>query len=195
MTTEVEAKFLNVDHQAIRTKLRSLGATLDKPMRFMKRVTINNDFLKAKNAFVRIRDEGDKTTVTYKQFTEQSVDGAKEIEIVVSNFETAVELFDTAGLVHSSYQESKRETWKLGEVEVMLDLWPWLNPYIEIEGPSTKVVQSVAVDLGFVWQDAVFGDVTAAYRAQYPHLTDNFSIGDLSEVKFDDQQPDLFNQK
>lgn len=124
MTTEVEAKFVNVDRQAIRTKLRSLGATLDKPMRLMKRVTINNDFLKAKDSFVRIRDEGDKTTVTYKQFTEQSVDGAKEIEIVVSDFETAVELFDAAGLVHSSFQESKRETWKLGDVEVMLDLWP-----------------------------------------------------------------------
>lgn len=192
MTTEVEAKFVNVDRQAIRTKLRSLGATLDKPMRLMKRVTINNDFLKAKDSFVRIRDEGDKTTVTYKQFTEQSVDGAKEIEIVVSDFETAVELFDAAGLVHSSFQESKRETWKLGDVEVMLDLWPWLDPYIEIEGPSTKGVQSVAADLGFEWKDAVFGDVMAAYRAQYSHLNNDAAIGDLPEVKFDLPLPSLF---
>lgn len=195
MTTEVEAKFVNVDHQAIRTKLCSLGATLDKPMRLMKRVTINNAFLKSKDSFVRIRDEGDKTTATYKQFTEQSVDGAKEIEIVVSDFATAVELFEAAGLVHSSYQESKRETWHLNDVEIMLDLWPWLDPYIEIEGPSTKSVQSVSADLGFEWQDAVFGDVTVAYKIKYPHLNNDAAIGDLPEVKFNHPIPDLLAKK
>jgi len=191
MNTEVEAKFVNVDHAEIRMRLNKLGAKLEKPLRDMRRVVIENTGMKEKNAFVRIRDEGDKVTITYKQFDELSIDGAKEIEIIVSDFKASIDLFAAAGLAHSSYQESKRETWKLGTTEIVLDTWPWLNPYIEIEGVNEETVRSVAKDLGFDWSEAVFGDVMAAYRVQYPHLGLDHTVGNLAEVRFDDPLPTL----
>ena len=130
-------------------------------------------------------------TITYKQFTELSVDGAREIEIIVSDFNSAVALFDAAGLEHTSYQESKRETWLHDDVEVVLDVWPWLDPYIEIEGPNVEAVQKVAQSLGLTWEDAVFGDVMAAYRQQYPHLSITDTVASLPEVKFEDPLPEL----
>ena len=136
MKSEIEAKFVNVGIAYIRSKLESIGAILIQPMRDMQRVTIDTPDLKKKDAFVRIRNEGDKTTVTYKQFNSLTIDGVKEIEVTVSDFDDAVALFKEAGLVYGSLQESRRETWKLGEVEIVIDEWPWLNPYIEIEGPS-----------------------------------------------------------
>lgn len=123
-----------------------------------------------KNAFVRIRDEGYRTTITYKQFDDDSVDGAKEFEVAVSDFETAVNLFAAAGLVHDSFQESYRENWQLGEVEVMLDEWPWLNPYLEIEATTEELVKEAAAKLGYEWSRAVFGGVANVYREQYPHI-------------------------
>lgn len=191
MKNEIEAKFVNIDINTIRSKLQDVGAVLVQPMRDMQRVTIDTPDLKKKDAFVRIRNEGDKTTVTYKQFNSLSLDGVKEIEIKVDDFNTTVALFKEAGLVYGSLQESRRETWKLSDVEIVIDEWPWLNPYIEIEAPSEELVISTSEKLGFNWSDAVFGDVMAAYRVQYPHLGLNDTVGNLPEVRFGDPLPDL----
>lgn len=191
MNTEIEAKFVQVDHNDIRNRLKALDAICEQPMRDMRRVTIDSIEMKVKNAFVRIRDQGDKITVTYKQFDSLSLHGAKEIELTVDNFDNAVALFKEIGLPHHSHQESLRETWKLGCVEIALDEWPWLDPYIEIEGPNEEIVKYVATQLGFDWNNAVFGDVMVAYRVQYPHLGENDTIGNLPEVKFGDPMPDM----
>ncbi len=191
MKNEIEAKFVNINIDDIRSRLTELGAILIQPMRDMQRVTIDTPELKKKDAFVRIRNEGDKTTITYKQFNSLSIDGVKEVEITVDDFDTAVTLFKEAGLAYGSLQESRRETWKLDEVEIVIDEWPWLNPYIEIEAPSEDLVISTSEKLGFNWDDAIFGDVMAAYRVQYPHLGLNDTVGNLPEVRFSDPLPDL----
>lgn len=192
MKTEFEAKFVNVDHEQIRQTLRSLGATLVQPMRLMRRAIIENAELKQKDAFLRVRDEGDKVTLTYKQFSKLSVDGAMEHEIVVSDYDETIALLASAGLPHRSIQESRRETWHYGEIEVVLDEWPWLNPYIEIESDSEENVKKAASDMGLDWNDAVFGDVMAAYRVQYPHLSVTDTVGNIPSVCFDDPLPELF---
>ncbi len=191
MKNEIEAKFVNINIDDIRSRLTELGAILIQPMRDMQRVTIDTPELKKKDAFVRIRNEGDKTTITYKQFNSLSIDGVKEVEITVDDFDTAVTLFKEAGLAYGSLQESRRETWKLDEVEIVIDEWPWLNPYIEIEAPSEDLVILTSEKLGFNWDDAIFGDVMAAYRVQYPHLGLNDTVGNLPEVRFSDPLPDL----
>jgi len=191
MQAEIEAKFLDVDHEAIRATLRTLDAQCVQPMRLMRRVTIENPSLVEKNAFVRVRDEGHRVTMTYKQFDRLSVDGAKEIEIVVSDFDSAVQLLEAAGLPAQSFQESKRETWQLGNVEVVLDEWPWLKPYIEIEARSEELVRHTAEQLGFDWTAAAFGDVMVAYRAEYPHLQSTDTVGRVASVKFGDPLPAL----
>ena len=191
MKTEYEAKFLDIAIDNVRELLLQAGAKLEKPMRLMRRVTIENEDLVAKNAFVRVRDEGDRTTITYKQFDELSVDGAKEYEITVSSFDDATALLGAAGLPHQSFQESKRETWVCGDVEIVIDEWPWLKPYFEIESSSEKQVRDFAEKLGYRWSDAVFGDVMAAYRAEYPHLSPTDTIGRVAEVRFGDPLPGL----
>jgi adenylate cyclase class 2 len=191
MKTEFEVKFVNVSFDQLREKLTNLGAKQTQPMRTMRRAIIDNPEMKEKNAFLRVRDEGDKISLTYKQFNELSVDGAKEHEVTVSDFQTTVDLLNAAGLPYRSFQESKRETWELDNSEIVLDEWPWLNPYIEIEGESEEHVRETAEKLGLNWHDAVFGDVMAAYRVQYPHLKETDTVGNIPEVRFGDPLPDL----
>ena len=154
MKTEIEVKFLDVDFDLLREKLKQLGATCEMPMRLMRRAIIQPPELHARHAFVRVRDEGDKVTLTYKQVDEDSLTGAKEIEVTVGNFEDTVALLEEAGLKQKSFQESRRETWHLNGVEIVLDEWPWLKPYIEIEGPTEASVKELAAKLGFDWNDA-----------------------------------------
>ncbi|MCL2085831.1 CYTH domain-containing protein [Candidatus Saccharibacteria bacterium] len=190
MKSEIEIKFANQDFDVIREKLTRIDAKLVTPMRLMRRAVIHNDFMGSK-AFCRIRDEGDKTAITYKQFDSLSLDGAKEIEMTVEDFDTAIELLSAIGLKHNSIQESKRETWQLGNVKIELDEWPWLNPYIELEGEDEASLREVADKLELNWSKGIFGDVMAVYRVQYPHLTEKQTVGDLELVRFSDPLPEF----
>ncbi len=195
MQTEIEAKFLNVDHEEIREKLKVLGAKLAQPMRLMRRVVIDypDRRMQAKyDGWVRIRDEGDRVTLTYKQTEENKFGGAKEIEVIVSDYEKTIQIFQSLGLIIHTDQETRRETWTLNGAEIVLDEWPWLNPYIEIESTSEEAVQRIAKKLGFDWNIAVFGSVTTAYRKQYPDITRNEHISMIPEIKFNLPQPDWF---
>ena len=168
MKTEYEAKFVNISTSEIRQKLRSLGGSSEKPERLMRRVTIDSPKMKQNKGYLRVRDEGDRVTMTYKQFDKPSVDGAKEHEVSVDNFEETIAILEAAGLPYTSFQESKRETWRLGDAEIVIDKWPWLAPYIEIEANNEHIVRKTAEALDLSWGDAIFGDVMAAYRVQYP---------------------------
>ena len=198
MNSEIEVKFPNVDHETIRQLLRRLGAECEYENRLMKRVVIHSKEMSTKDAFIRVRDEGYRTTVTYKQFDRDTVDGAKEYEVIVSNFDEIINIFKSGGLDYDVYQESKRENWRISDVEIMLDEWPWLKPYMEIEGPSEEKIKDVANKLGFDWSDGIFGGVANLYRLQYPHIGEsgNDVINhDWKVIKFDDPAPDLLIQK
>lgn len=194
MNTEIEAKFPNIDHNQIRDRLTQLEATREEPSRLMRRVVYHNDTMTKKGAFLRIRDEGHQTTMTYKQFDANSIDGAKEYEVQVNDFDTAIAAIDATGLVHDTYQESRRETWKLGEVEIVLDEWPWLPPYIEIEGPTEQHVRAVAEKLQLSWNDAMFGGVANLYLFEYPHIGES-GVNEINQnwpmIKFDLDTPTL----
>jgi len=68
METEIEAKFLDVDLTELRAKLEKIGATLEHPERPMRRKTYDDKLasLRKIGGWVRLRDEGDKTTLSYK---------------------------------------------------------------------------------------------------------------------------------
>lgn len=191
MKTEIEVKFCQVEVDDMRVRLAAAGAVCAQPMRLMRRRVF---YLvdRTKDAYLRVRDEGDKVTMTYKEFDgQQGLHSAQEIEIVVSDFDAAIEMQLQAGLVPKSYQETRRETWHMSDgTEVVIDEWPWLRPFIEIEGESEEAVRTAANSLGFDWGDAVFGAATAAYRQQYTHLSDDFIMDQLPEIRFDAPVPE-----
>jgi adenylate cyclase class 2 len=199
MNTEIEAKFLNVDFIDLRKKLEALGAICSVPMRLMRRAIIDFEDRRLQtgipNSFIRVRDEGAKISLTYKKFNSLSLTGAQELEVEVSSFEETVKIFTAVGLKVVSFQESKRESWILNDCEVVLDEWPWLSPYVDIEGRSESAVQKTAESLGFLWDNAVFGDVMVAYKNQYPHLTPKETVGSLPEVRFGGPPPDFLKTR
>jgi adenylate cyclase class 2 len=145
MPPEIEAKFLHVDHAALRSQLEKLGATCRHPNRLTKRLVL--DFpdrrLRAKDGWVRIRDEGDKITLTYKQLNQRSLSGMQEVEVVVEDFVGTEAFLKAIGLEPYSYQETKRESWELDSVAIELDEWPWIHPFVEIEARDETAVWHV----------------------------------------------------
>ena len=193
--TEIEVKFADIGIEAIRKALRGAGAVCERPMRLMKRVLIEEPQHAAEHSFIRVRDEGNKVTLTFKRRTDaasSTIDSVKELEVEVSDFDKTVQIFSEAGWRYKTFQESKRETWTLDGTEVVIDEWPWLKPYMEIEGESEAAIKAVAEKLGLDWNEVVFGHIDALYARQYEFKDGIRGVIDLSEVRFGDPLPPQF---
>lgn len=191
MQNEIEAMFADANHDEVRGKLEELGGVCVHPMREMRRALVQTPEMKDLHAFLRVRDEGDKITLTYKQVNELSLHGVEEAEVEISNFDTMITILTASGLAPTTYQESRRETWQLDDVEVVLDEWPWLAPYIEIEGKNEDAVRAAVTALGISWEDARFGGVNTLYKEKFPNRTVRGVI-EIPQVRFSDPVPREF---
>lgn len=184
MKTEIEGKWLNVNVESLRQKLREVGADLVQDERLMIRQLFDypDRKLDKVNAWVRVRDEGNKITVSYKQLVDRSVNGTKEVNVTVDDFEGVAKFLEAIGLESKSFQESKRESWKLGKVEIEIDTWPWIPSFVEIEAESEEELKRTAVLLGFDYSDVLHGSYETAYQAVY-EITDD-ELNYLEEMRF-----------
>lgn len=169
MQPELEAKFLDVSPDVIRAKLRELGAKLVHPERLMRRKAFDDrqGHLDRNRAWVRVRDEGDKITMSYKQSDENTLHGTQETVLTVDDFDRACAFLEEVGLVTKSYQETRREKWMLDNVEITIDTWPWVPTFVELEGQHEDDLKSVASSLGLDWNAAMHGGVTPIYQRYY----------------------------
>lgn len=196
MQPEIEVKFLNLDHETIRAKLLAIGAKCEHPMRLMRRTLLDYPDMRLQDdswGRLRVRDEGDSITATYK--TDGDGVYSQEVETTVGSYEAMVQLFEAVGLKSYSMQESKRETWRYQDVEIVLDEWPWLNPYIEIEGPDEGAVMEVAKLLDFDWSQTYLGNVDVAYRVQYKNMKDNETVSSMKELRFSSEMPTWLKER
>ncbi len=186
MQTEYEATFINIDKDEIRERLKSVGAVLHKPEVLMKRKVFNLPQGHDKpGAFVRVRDEGDKITMSFKIIARggsANIEDQKELCLTIDNFDSAVEFLKEMGCTEKAYQESKREIWKIKDTEICIDEWPFLEPFVEVEGPSEAEVKEVAEKLGFDYKQALFCAVGAIYAKKYGKYN-------VSEMKINNQTP------
>ena len=98
------------------------------------------------------------------------------------NFEQACRFLEAAQLKFVSYQETKREMWKLGEVEITIDTWPWIPTFVEIEVKDEKIVKEISAILGLDWKDVLHGSVEIAYQKYYDVTEEE--IDGWPEIKF-----------
>jgi len=189
MHTEFEASFSNIDLQETRNLLESKGAKLIDEEHALQRVTFDFPGSKAlENGFARVRIEKNHVTMTIKIFQDtQSIHGQKEIELKVDSFQNAIVFLETLGLLQKSVQESKREIWEFGNCQIMLDQWPFLEPFIEIEGDNQEDVQAAVESLDFNWNQAIFDSVDYFYSQKYS--VDRDFVNKIPCIKFDMPNP------
>ena len=65
----------------------------------------------------------------------------------------------------------------------MIDLWPWLKPYIEIEWENEEVVKKYSQLLWFNYDDWIFGTSFQIYEKEL--WLDYDFINWLKEITFD----------
>jgi len=151
---EYEGTFLNIDADALQEKLRALGATKVGEYHYRRIVFDYPDLrLDKEAAWVRLRDEGDQVTLSFKQrlgvtSEKGDDDGMIEHEVVVSNFDETANIMRSIGLAEKFYLENKRVRWEKDDVEYDFDTWPLLDTYLEIETDTDAGVDAAAQELG-----------------------------------------------
>lgn len=168
MQIEYEATFPNINKETIRQKLLEIGANCVRPEYVQKRRTFHlPSGHEIAGGWLRVRDEGDKIVATLKVVDGDKIENQKEINLKVESFESTCELLQTLGCEEKAYQVTKRELWKIDDVEVTIDEWPFLEPFIEVEGLSEEGVRGVAEKLGFNYREARFCAVGTLYSEKY----------------------------
>ena len=161
MHTEYEVRILEIDEVEIEKKLNSLGAELQWD-HLQKRYVY--DFIpKIDGEWIRLRTNGDKTTLTIKNIVSSQIDGTQELEVVVDDFEKTNLVLNELGFVAKGYQEIRRRQYILDGVEIDIDSWPLIPTYLEIEGKSEQDVYQVLEKLGISRDSATSRDVEGIY--------------------------------
>lgn len=195
MAIEYEATFPNINKDKIRARLQDIGAVLEYPETLQKR----SNFYPPKNednaSWIRVRDEGrDIITMSYKTVPDKAdvISQQKEICLRVDSFEEAKDFLLSLGCREKSHQETKRELWRMDGVEITIDEWPFLNPFLEIESNSEKAVKNIAEKIGYNYQEALFCNVFYLYSQQYGIPIDDLKkrvSTELSRLTFFSKNP------
>lgn len=189
MNIEYEATFERVDKDVVREQLRLSGAELKRPEFLQKRVVFNlPSGHEIPGAWLRVRDEGDKVTMSLKIVDGDRIEDQKEICVTVNDFDATVHLLSLLGAQRKAFQETKRELWLLDGVEITIDEWPFLEPFVEVEGSSEEQVKSVAKKIGFDYSQALFCSTDTLYARKYGFDEDRFN-NQTELVVFDMENP------
>ena len=180
MHTEFEVRILEIDSEKVIEKLKSLNAVFEWD-RIQKRFVY--DFIpKQDNKWIRLRTNGDKTTLTIKNLVSSEIDGTQELEIVVSDFDRTNLILKELGYVARGYQENRRIQYDLNGVEIDIDSWPMIPTYLEIEGPSEDAVYNAVSALGFSKEDCTTRDVDGIYKDY------GYNVLEISELKLEEER-------
>jgi len=136
MAIEYETKILNIEKKDIENKLISFGAKKLFEHKFRRWVLDMGN-----HEWTRLRDEGDKVTLTYKKRNNKEIDGVEEIETIVEDFDEIAEILLKQKWVGTYYQENKRIMYVMDNIEFCIDNWPDIPTYLEIEGKSMEDVK------------------------------------------------------
>ena len=156
MAVEIEAKMSVPDLEAVRARLRDLGA---EPA---GKVVETNTFFDTEDRSLLAADEGlrlrrnlsvetntDEHVITYKGPRQHGVLKSRdEVEVTVGSSDDATQLLERLGFVRMLSFEKRRESWKIGRCKVELDELPYLGSFVEVEGPGDQAVLAVREQIG-----------------------------------------------
>lgn len=188
---EIEVKFLIDDLNTVREALEAAGATLEKERAYERNVVFDSDAetLRHREQLLRLRQDT-AVKLTFKAPSEaQHGSEAKvreELEVELSDFDQMSQIIERLGFAPRLVYEKYRETWRLGEVEVVLDEMPF-GDFVEFEGEETAIKRAVS-DVKLEWNDrlltnylALMAKVKRKYRLPFDDITfENFDRVDVS---------------
>lgn len=177
MNTEYEIRVLDIDKKYMIKVLEECGAK--KIGEFNQKRYVYDMKPENESQWIRLRTDGYKTTLTYKNIIKNTIDGTKELEVEVSDFETTNKLLEIMGYINKGYQENNRIKYELNNVEIDIDTWPMIPTYMEIEGKNEEEIMNIIKLLNIDEKKITALNCQDIYKEIY-----NIDITNMKELKF-----------
>lgn len=179
MKTEYEIRILEIDEKSLITKLENLGA--EKVGEFYQRRYVYDMKPAIKGKWIRLRTNGINSTLTIKSITSPLIDGTKELEIEVSDFDKCQHILNELGYSERNYQENKRISYKIDDTEIDIDSWPMIPTYVEIEGNNEEEVYKTLEKLSISREKLTTANVDDIYTSY------GYNLASISNLKFEEE--------
>jgi len=145
MGTEYETQVLDINVEEIVKQLRQLSAK-ETPEIIQKRWVFDIKCLGHENPgmgeWIRLRQSGNETTITYKNKRGIGLDETEELEIMVGDFEESAKILSKLSCFTGKYyQENKRHKFLLDGIVFTLDTWPMIPTFLEIEAKNKEDIE------------------------------------------------------
>ena len=183
MNKEYEVRLLNIDKENFIKILKDNQA--EYIGKWLQRRYIYDFKPVDKNRWIRLRTNGEKTTLTIKEYHENSVSGVEELEIEVNDFAKTDLLLEKLGYIKRSIQENRRIRYILNKVEIDIDTWPGLNTYVEFEGKNEDDIKMVFNKLGLDYKMAITDNVQDIY------LSNGYTLNDMNNLKLEGEEDEI----
>jgi adenylate cyclase class 2 len=156
MAVEIEAKIRVKSFDAVRRRLAAAGGK--RLARVWERNLIldkNQGELEDRGQRLRLRLQrdlgrrGHRPVLTFKgRRRKGAFKSREEIEVAVADSDQMIRLLGAMGYRGTFDFEKRRESWRLGECRVELDVIPFLGRFVEIEGADEHMIQRAIESLG-----------------------------------------------
>ena len=176
---EIEKKYRLTKRQRddVLRRLEEVGAR-PRGEEFEENTIYRGEALKRENSVLRLRRAGKKALLTYKERLPgtASIKHQREDETLIADPVAMDAILDALGFARALVYEKRRQTWRLGKAEIVVDELPF-GFFMEIEG-SEDEIKSAERKLGIKG--------LRAEHATYPELTEKHGkrFGDLIEARF-----------
>ena len=171
---EIEVKILGIDVNHVRAKLADLGAekTFDGLLKVRYFDTPDGEIRK-KGDLLRVREyEGEKVEITHK--TNKRVENGLKIydeqNVQAEDFEEATEMFKELGFEVTTYYEKKRAVFKLEGAEIVIDEYPKIPPFVEIEAENEDLIEKLIEKLELTENERSSQTINGLLKEKYPDI-------------------------
>ena len=133
------------------------------------------------NKWIRLRKSNKKIELTSKHVIEKSSKNFQEVhevEFNVSDFNEANKFLESIGICKRSYQEKRRYSYIYKDAEIEIDIWPIIDPYLEIECDSDDTINEIIDKLNLKDKKIVSINTEELYKEK------GIDIKTISELKF-----------
>ena len=162
MRKEIEARLLDINEEEFIALMKKHNAEFDGDWLMSRNVYDFNPV--DDNKWIRLRTTGEETTLTIKEISSSKIDGTKESEIVVSDFNETDLILNKLGYIARSKQENRRIRYMLNNVEIDIDFWPHIPTYVEFEAESEQQIIDVCKLLNVDYNKLTTIDVMSIYN-------------------------------
>jgi len=170
MEVEYEARFLEINKDDLVDKIKANGGFLKQKLTLYKRSVFN--LCDIKRGYVRVRDEGDKVTMTAKIYKDPKFPEEYELQLN-EGFENGQSFLRALNLEEKAYHETMREKWSISKTsgkelcEIAIDCVPGLPMYAEVECKTQADLNKSIKMLGLDKSKMRFGAYGKVYVEYY----------------------------